>query len=475
MGGVKEEVKQVGNYKKIYQKPYNPCIVRDLLAECDIAQHEIADAVGVNRETLRLAVNRGYIPGYKKDLRKKVEAFILLHLAAVAWLRKNRLGPADLWKRTGNRSKVYLSGHGERLYRSRRNNLAAKPRETQALIIVKKQKERRKAFMENGFATLAAFGYRKDPFEPVRIRTGDGDILRRIFQMAVMSNAIFSVVAPWGAGKTTAIEMASAEIDAHIIRVITADKERVKVHDIERTLIKQLLPAESIVRDRDARAHQLRRIVGEAAKEKPVILLIEEAHCLHNSTLRALKRIREYEWLGKRPLLSMILIGQYDKLRSGNLEELRLGTRSDTYRLKGLAPSESARYINETVGEHFEEEAIKAISELPVARNFLELQEALITLMSSAIANGSKTISIFDVFSVYGGGVKQLMEKYDIAAGTICDATGLDKTTVSLLVNNKPHTLSGDTERTAREAINAALKNLIRNPGGKRLKAVSNE
>lgn len=467
----------MGNFKKIYQRPYSPCVVRDLLAQCDIAQYEVAAAVGVNKETLRLAVNRGYVPGYKKDLRKKVEAFIVLHIAAASWLRKNRIRLADIWKRAADKTPgLNVAGHGRRIHTPRINNLPARwSRETSFQKITRTQKERRQRFMENGFATLAQFGYRKDPFESVRIRTGDGDILRRIFQMAVQSNAIFSVVAPWGAGKTTAIDMAAADTDAHIIRVITADKERVKVSDIERTLIKQILPAEAIARDRDTRAHQLRRIVGEAAKDKPVILLIEEAHCLHHSTLRALKRIREYEWMGKRPLLSIILIGQYDKLRSGNLEELRLGTRSDTYKLKGLAPSESARYINETVGEHFEDEAVKAIADLKEARNFLELQEALITLMTAAMAGGSKTITVFDVFSVYGGGLKQLMEKYDIKPSALVEKTGLDKTTVSLILNNRPHTLNGDTERVAREAINAALKEMIPQTGhGRRmLKAVN--
>ena len=459
----------VSTFKRLYRQPYRPVIARDLFAECGIAQIEAAEKIGLNKETLRLMLNRGYKPVYKAWAVQKIEQYIKTLTVAIAWLRLNGLTLKDLWKPSADKTfHKYPSDHGERLYHSRRNNLPARARASRAIQQFNIQNSRRKRLMENGFVTLAAFGHKKDPFESVRIRTGDGDILKRIFQMAVDSNGMFSVIAPWGAGKTTAIEMATKDIDAYLLKIISADKERIGIHDIERMIVKQLFPSEPIARSREVRAHQVRRIMGEAAKEKPLILILEESHCMHTNTLRALKRIREYEWMGKKPLLSVILIGQFDKLKTGNLEEVRL--RTDTYRLKGLAPSEASRYINETVGDHFEEDAIKAISELPVAKNFLELQESLIALMQAALRNGSKKVSALDVFSIYCGGIKQLIEKYDIKQSTLCEATGLDKTTLSLIINNKPHTLPKETENNAREAINAALKNLI--PHGKTAPAI---
>ena len=459
-------------FKKLYSQQYKPVIARDLLAECGIAQIEAAEKIGLNKETLRLMLNRGYKPVYKAWAVQRIEQYIRSLTAAIAWLRLNGLTLKDLWKPSKNKTfHRYPMNHGERVYSSRLNNLPAKSRFSKEHLRFKIQNSRRRKIMENGFVTLAAFGYRKDPFESVRIRTGDSDILKRIFQMAVESSAMFSVIAPWGAGKTTAIEMATKDIDAHMLRIISADKERIGIHDIERMIVKQLFPSEPIARSREVRAHQVRRIMGEAAKEKPLILILEESHCMHTNTLRALKRIREYEWMGKKPLLSVILIGQYDKLKNGNLEEVRL--RTDTYRLKGLAPSEASRYINETVGDHFEEEAVKAISELPVAKNFLELQEALIALMDAALRNGSKKVSVLDVFSIYSGGIKQLMEKYDIKLSQLVEATGQDKTSLSLVINNKPHTLSADNEAKVKESISAALKTLIPQHGHKPgLKAV---
>lgn len=443
-----------------YSRPYRPTIARDLLSECGIAQVEAAQQVGVNKETLRLMLNRGYKPRYKPETIQKIEQLIRGLAITNAWLKINGLTLKDLWRPSKNKAfHLYPSNQGERIYSSRRNNITAKSRDSRFHKIYKSQQERRKRIMDNGFATLAAFGHNSDPFRDVRIRTGDGDILKRIFKMAVDSNAMFSVIAPWGAGKTTAVDMITKDMDIHLISMLSAAKEKLAIHDIEIAIIKNLFHGEPVSRSREVRAHQVRRILGEAGKEKPVILLIEEAHCLHHQTIRSLKRIREYEWLGRRPLLSVILIGQYDKLKSGNLEEVRL--RTDTYRLKGLAPSEASKYINETVGDHFETEAIKAISELPVARNFLELQEALVTLMDSALKNSSKKVSVLDVFSVYGGGVKQLLEKYDIKLSALAEATGEDKSTLSLVINNKTHTLSADRESKVKDSISAALKNLI--------------
>lgn len=326
--------------------------------------------------------------------------------------------------------------------------------------------------MENGYATLASYGYNNNPFEDIRINTADGSTLKRLFKMAIDAKAMISVIAPYGAGKTTAIESSLEGVHCHALMLKLADKEHMGIHDIERAMIRRL-SSEPIARDRDTRALQVSRVVGEAARNgKPVVLIIEESHCMHYQTLRALKRIREYDYMGKRPLMSIILIGQYDKLRTANLSECHRGIRSDTYKLQGLAPSEARYYITETVGEHFEAEAIKAIGELPEARNFLDLQEALITLMQAALSNGTKTVTIFDVFSVYRGGIKILMDKYEIKSAQVAEMIGESATMVSLLINNKPHTLSKDKEISARAAINDALKTLMQGHKGPGLKVV---
>lgn len=458
---------------RIYHMPYRPTVARDLLVECGISQREVAAALGFNIETLRHAINRGFVPSthVKRDIRQQLTIFIEANVTAATWLREHRLALVDLFRPSANKQRhIYPINHGEKVYYARRHGLQAKSRERRDIRILRNQTERRKKIMENGFATLAQFGYHRNPFEDVHIQTADGNTLKRLFKMATDSNAMVQMIAQYGAGKTTAIEAALEGIECATVMLKMADKERMTIADVERELIRQL-SSEPVTRDRGARARQVSRIVGEAARTKPVILIIEESHVMHHSTLRAIKRVREYDWMGKRPLLSVILIGQYDKLKTANLAECHRGMRSDTYKLQGLAPSESRHYINETVGQNFEPEAIKATSDLAEARNFLDLQEALITLMQAALHNGTKMVTVLDVFSTYGGGIKQLMEKYDIKQTQLAEMIGESTTTVSLIVNNKSHTLNKDKEVQVRSAIQDALKTLTQQHSDKKHQA----
>lgn len=460
---------------KIYSMPYSPLIARDLLAQCGISQPEAAAAIGFNKETVRLAINRGYIPraNVRRNLRQQLEAFLGTNTTAAEWLRRHGLTMADIWRKSSNEAaSIYPINHGEKVYHSRRHDLQAIPRVGREHKKLQRQLGRRKQIMENGYATLAAYGYNGSPFSEVRIPTADGSTLRRLFKMATEAKAMVSVIAPYGAGKTTAIETALDGLPCHHICLNLADKENMKVADIERALVRRL-SQEPIARDRDTRALQVSRVVGEAGKSKPVVLIIEEAHVMHHSTLRALKRIREYDWMGRRPLLAVVLIGQFDKLKTANLAECHRGVRSDTYKLQGLAPSEARLYVNETVGECFEPEAVKALSELPDARNFLDLQEAIITLMQAGLSSGTKKVTVLDVFQAYGGGIKQLMDKYDIKLSQLAELTGEHNSTLSLVINNKPHTLSKEKEVAVKTAISDAIKTLTQQPGHKSHKAAA--
>ncbi|GAB4485928.1 MAG: hypothetical protein OHK006_12890 [Thermodesulfovibrionales bacterium] len=451
-------------FERIYQRqPYQPIVLRDLLVETGIPQHTVAARIGVSEQTLRVMTNRGHRPRYRPQAQPAIEKLVAADPDMQGWLRSRGLQTADIWTPSETKEHRYMINHGERIHASRRG-LAATTSANAQIVKLRKQQRRKKQIMENGFATLAAFGYHRNPFEDVRIPTTDGSTLKRLFKMAVESNAMVQVIATYGAGKTTAIEAALDGLHCTPIMLKLADKERMGIHDIERGLIRRL-SQEPISRDRDARALQVSRVVGEAARTRPVVLIIEEAHCMHHSTLRALKRIREYDWMGRRPLMSVILIGQYDRLKTASLAECHRGMRSDTYRLQGLAPSEARHYISETVGEHFEPEAIKATSELAEARNFLDLQECIVTLMQSALSNGSKSVSVLDVFQAYGGGIRQILDKYDIKAARIAEITGESASTVSLLINNKPHTLSKEREQSAMEAIRGAIRQLTQEHG----------
>jgi len=302
---------------------------------------------------------------------------------------------------------------------------------------------------------LAEFGYSKDPFKGFRMETADSLRLKRLLKMAVESRAMVSVVASWGFGKTSALEIAFREIDAHVCRLITPDKERVVVSDIEKALILGL-SNESCKRTKEVRARQIRRIIGETSREKPIILILEEAHRMHGQTLRALKTFREMDWMGQSPLFTVVMVGQYDPMRKKYVDEVRL--RSDTVHMKGMTDSEVREYIKNTVGKSFEDDAIEAVSRLNGTRNFLDLQEVIINLMSKAMELGEKKVSVLDVFDLYGGGFKEVMKRVNISLSELAAETGIPKSTLSLISNEKQGTLTDEKYSDTRRAVSDVLR-----------------
>ena len=302
---------------------------------------------------------------------------------------------------------------------------------------------------------LAEYGYSRDPFRGCYIETADSMRIKRLLKMAIESRAMVSIVASWGFGKTSALDLAFRDIDAQLVRLITPDKERVVVSDIEKSLILGL-SNESCKRTKEVRARQIRRIIGEASKIKPVVLILEEAHRMHGQTLRALKTFREMDWMGQSPLFTVLMIGQFDPMRKRGVDEVRL--RTDTVTMKGLTASEVKTYIQATVGKHFESDAIEAVTTLEDARNFLDLQGMLITLMARALSNGTKLVTSIDVFETYGGGLCQVIKRCGITQADIEKETGIHKTSLSLILNNKPNTLSTEKNSEVRAAISDVIR-----------------
>lgn len=302
---------------------------------------------------------------------------------------------------------------------------------------------------------LAEFGYSKDPFKNFRMETADGLRLKRVLGMAVESRAMMSVVASWGFGKTSALEIAFRDLNASVVRLITPDKERVVVSDIEKGLILGL-SHESCKRTKEVRARQIRRILGETSREKPIILVLEEAHRMHGQTLRALKTFREMEWMGQSPLFTVVMVGQYDPMRKKHVDEVRL--RSDIVYMKGLTESEIREYIKNTAGKHFEADALDAISRLNNARNFLDLQEILINLLGKAVELGQKKVTALEVFDVYGGGLKEVLKRTNLSLTDLEKETGIPKSTLSMVTNEKQGTMTDEKFTETRQAIADVLR-----------------
>ncbi|GER92663.1 ATPase AAA [hot springs metagenome] len=319
---------------------------------------------------------------------------------------------------------------------------------------------------------LAEYGYTKDPFRFFRMETADYLRLKRVVKMAIDSHAMISVVASWGFGKTSALDLIFRDIDAKVVRLHTPDKERVVVSDIEKGLVLGL-SNESCKRTKEVRARQIRRILGEASKEKPVVLILEEAHRMHPSTLRALKTFREMDWMGRSPLFTVIMVGQYDPMQKRGVDEVRL--RTDSVVMKGLTASEVKDYIKHTVGRHFEDDALEAIAKLDESRNFLDLQEIVLNVMRNAMENGSKKVTALEVFEVYGGGIQEVLKRIGLKQSDVEKALGIPKSSLSLALGDRPNTMTPDKNREIKDAVTDYLKKQMTETTGKGLRVVGGE
>lgn len=304
-------------------------------------------------------------------------------------------------------------------------------------------------------SVLAEFGFKKDPFRGVNIETADVSRVKRILGMAVESRAMVSIVAERGQGKSRAVDTVIKDMEVKEVRLLTSDKEKVLVGDIERALITDL-SQEEVKRTREIRARQLRRILGESAKQQETVLVLEEAHRLHGQTLRSLKTLREMEWMGQSPLFTVVMLSQCDPMRKPGVDEVRL--RTDTIYMKGLTQCEAKGYTTEVVGKCFEDAAIEALSRLKSARNFLDLQEMIVALMGKALEYGHKKVTPFEIFDMFGGGLKELIRDADISLTELSDATGISKATISLVANDKMDKLTDEMASRTRDAIAEVLR-----------------
>lgn len=249
-------------------------------------------------------------------------------------------------------------------------------------------------------------GYKADPFKGQAFATGDGLRVKRILTMAVESRAMVSICGERGIGKTEAIKAALERLGTRQVTVTRGQKEKISIGDIESALVLDLAESETPRRGGEARSRQVRRIVGEASSKKvdgrpqQIVLVIEEAHRLHSSTLRSLKTLREIQWMGQSELFTVVLVGQSDPMARSGVSEVRL--RTDCVRMHGLSADEAAGYLRVTLPRHFDEAASAAVAALPAARNYLELQAAAVELLNIALAEGREQVSVADVQALAG-------------------------------------------------------------------------
>ena len=229
-------------------------------------------------------------------------------------------------------------------------------------------------------AARRAMGLRGDPWKGPLLETADAARCAEAAG-AARAGALAVVWGPRGSGKTAALR-AALRGDA-TVEPLRLDRERLTVGDVLAALVREL-SAETPRHSAEARAVQARRLLG-AADRMPV-LWIDDAHHLHHRTLAALKRLREWSWRGRSPLLGVLLSGQADRTESVP----EVGLRADRVPLAGLSASEALAAARLAMGAVAAPEAVALLAS---KRNWLDMRAAVDACCVEALARGERSVT----------------------------------------------------------------------------------
>ncbi len=271
--------------------------------------------------------------------------------------------------------------------------------------------------------------------------------VRKLVMLAMRRQAWIAIRGEVGSGKTTAVNDAlAAEAGrgpSRVIRPQALDVPRLRIGHVLEAIVRDL-SAETVRQSIEARSHQARRLLGEAARAGAVCIVIEDAHYLHPQTLSALKRLREMEFAGRTRLAGLILVGAPEL--SARLRRCpEAGLRARAIEMKGFSRREVAGYIEWLgVAKIFEPAALDLVAQLAVRP--LAIQTLIRDAAERAFYAGAKRIAVDHIAG------DDLRSRAAIAGpSAVSRATGVAKSTVSEYVHGKR--LTPQTEARIRDGL----------------------
>lgn len=234
--------------------------------------------------------------------------------------------------------------------------------------------------------TRLALGLPADPWAGALQRTGDAVRVRRLVGAAAECGGLVAVVGRRGSGKTSAVRAAVAATGALAVEPCRLDRERLHIGDIVTALVIALGDDERPRHGAELRAAQARRLLGR--RKGRVVLVVDDAERLAGATLRAIKRLREWSFGGRSPLLAVVLAGQERRLVA--VPEVDLRTSSMV--MAGLTRAEAEAAVTSALGRVCPPAAAARIA-AAAGGNWLDLQQVADRALAEANAAGAAEVT----------------------------------------------------------------------------------
>lgn len=292
---------------------YQPIRLKEVVAECDISQAELARYVSsvcgkpVSRTTINLACNRGFQPATLPEFRGAVEKALNAQGGVHVWLSQRGLSMADVWKPLSGKKKINrVSPRGFKKAHAMRPGDPLELNIKWEVEMISQEALKHFKIFRNPFID--------DIQKETDIYMSDE---HRYIEAAMLDAAkhggFLAVIGEVGSGKSVmrrkVVEQLRREGDTLVIYPQMIDKTRLTAASICDAIIQDLSSEKCRVKLED-KTRQVQRLLLDRAKAGyRAVLIIEEAHDLNIRTLKYLKRFYELED-GYRKLLGIVLIGQ---------------------------------------------------------------------------------------------------------------------------------------------------------------------